>query len=107
MSGIPGGGGTGELVLCSIFFPDHLAVAFPIALALGNLVDPPATMVNSAGDYVVSFIVARFVDGKDWLRSSFRNKSRTIKEAPVRSTGRGALCVVGAEDPARPCKAYP
>ncbi|MFR5760800.1 MAG: cation:dicarboxylate symporter family transporter [Oscillospiraceae bacterium] len=41
MSGIPGGGGTGELVLCSIFFPDHLAVAFPIALALGNLVDPP------------------------------------------------------------------
>ena len=41
MSGIPGGGGTGELVLCSIFFPEHLAVAFPIALALGNLVDPP------------------------------------------------------------------
>ena len=68
MSGIPGGGGTGELVLCSIFFPEHLAVAFPIALALGNLVDPPATMVNSAGDYVVSFIVARFVDGKDWLQ---------------------------------------
>ena len=68
MSGIPGGGGTGELVLCSIFFPEQLAVAFPIALALGNLVDPPATMVNSAGDYVVSFIVARFVDGKDWLQ---------------------------------------
>ena len=68
MSGIPGGGGTGELVLCSIFFPDQLAVAFPIALALGNLVDPPATMVNSAGDYVASFIVSRFVDGKDWLQ---------------------------------------
>ena len=68
MSGIPGGGGTGELVLCSIFFPDHLAVAFPLALALGNLVDPPATMVNSAGDYVVSFIVSRYVDGKDWLQ---------------------------------------
>ena len=68
MSGIPGGGGTGELVLCSIFFPEHLAGAFPIALALGNLVDPPATMVNSAGDYVVSFIVARYVDGGDWLQ---------------------------------------
>ena len=68
MSGIPGGGGTGELVLCSIFFPDHLAVAYPIALALGNLVDPPATMVNSAGDYVVSYIVSRYVDGKDWLQ---------------------------------------
>ena len=68
MSGIPGGGGTGELVVCTIFFPDNLAVAYPIALALGNLVDPPATMVNSAGDYVVSFIVSRFVDGKDWLQ---------------------------------------
>lgn len=70
MSGIPGGGGTGELVLCTIFFPDHLAIAYPIALALGNLVDPPATMVNSAGDYVVSFIVERFVNGKDWLQKS-------------------------------------
>ena len=74
MSGIPGGGGTGELVLCSIFFPDHLAVAFPIALALGNLVDPPATMVNSAGDYVVSYIVSRFVDGKDWLQKQLKKK---------------------------------
>ena len=75
MSGIPGGGGTGELVLCSIFFPDHLAVAFPIALALGNLVDPPATMVNSAGDYVVSFIVSRYVDGKDWLQKQLAKKA--------------------------------
>ncbi len=75
MSGIPGGGGTGELVLCSIFFPEHLAVAFPIALALGNLVDPPATMVNSAGDYVVSFIVARYVDGKDWLQKQLSAKA--------------------------------
>ena len=73
MSGIPGGGGTGELVLCSLFFPDQLAVAFPIALALGNLVDPPATMVNAAGDYVVSFIVERFVNGKDWLRKKLKN----------------------------------
>ena len=68
MSGIPGGGGTGELVLCSLFFPDHLSVAFPIALAIGELIDPPATMVNAGGDYVVSFIVSRFVDGKDWLQ---------------------------------------
>ena len=68
MSGIPGGGGTGELVLCTLFFPEQLAVAFPIALAIGDLVDPPATMVNAAGDYVVSFIVSRFVDGKDWLK---------------------------------------
>ena len=68
MSGIPGGGGTGELVLCTVFFPDQLAVAYPIALALGNLVDPPATMVNAAGDYVASFIVERFATGKNWLQ---------------------------------------
>ena len=68
MSGIPGGGGTGELALCTVFFPEQMAIAYPMALALGNLVDPPATMVNAAGDYVASFIVARFVDGKDWLQ---------------------------------------
>ena len=68
MSGIPGGGGTGELVLCTIFFPEQLAIAYPFALALGNLIDPPATMVNAAGDYVSTFIVSRFVDGKDWLQ---------------------------------------
>ena len=68
MSGIPGGGGTGELVLCTIFFPDQLAIAYPIAIALGNLVDPPATMVNAAGDFVASFIVERFINGKDWLQ---------------------------------------
>ena len=68
MSGIPGGGGTGELVLCTIFFPEQLAIAYPFALALGNLIDPPATMVNAAGDYVSTFIVSRYVDGKDWLQ---------------------------------------
>ena len=75
MSGIPGGGGTGELVVCTIFFPDHLAIAYPIALAIGNLVDPPATMVNAAGDYVVSFIVSRYVDGKDWLQKKLHGKA--------------------------------
>ena len=74
MSGIPGGGGTGELVLCTVFFPDQLAIAYPIALALGNLVDPPATMVNAAGDYVVSYIVERFVTGKNWLQDKIKAK---------------------------------
>ena len=68
MSGIPGGGGTGEMVLCSIFFPEQLALALPIAWALGDLVDPPATMVNAAMDYVSTYIVSRYVDGRDWLQ---------------------------------------
>ena len=76
MSGIPGGGGTGELVLCTLFFADNMAIAYPIALALGNLVDPPATMVNAAGDYVASFIVERFVTGKDWLDKKLAEKKQ-------------------------------
>ena len=74
MSGVPGGGYIGEYIICSIFFPDQMALAFPILVTIGNLVDPPATMINSAGDYVVSFIVSRFVDGKDWLQKKLANK---------------------------------
>ncbi len=76
MSGIPGGGGTGDLVLCTMFFPDQLAIAYPISIALANLIDPPATMVNAAGDYVVSYIVARFVDGKDWLQKKLHPENK-------------------------------
>ena len=75
MSGVPGGGYIGEYIICSIFFPDKMELAFPILVAIGNLVDPPATMINSAGDYVVSYIVSRFVDGKDWLEKALVKKS--------------------------------
>jgi Na+/H+-dicarboxylate symporter len=68
MSGVPGGGYIGEYIICSIFFPDNIELAFPILVAIGNLVDPIATMINSAGDYAVSFLVSRFVDGKNWLQ---------------------------------------
>lgn len=68
MSGVPGGGYIGEYIICSIFFPTQMEVAFPILVVIGNLVDPPATMINAAGDYVTCFIVSRFVDGKDWLQ---------------------------------------
>ena len=76
MSGIPGGGGVGELVLCTVFFPEQMAIAYPIAIALGDLVDPPATMVNAAGDYVASFIVERFVNGKNWMKKQKTNKAK-------------------------------
>ena len=74
MSGVPGGGYIGEYIICSIFFPTQIELAFPILVAIGNLVDPPATMINSAGDYVVSFVVSRFVDGKDWLQKALAAK---------------------------------
>ena len=83
MSGIPGGGGTGDLVLCTVFFPEQLAIAYPISIALANLIDPPATMVNAAGDYVASFIVSRFVDGKDWLQKKL-HPAAAQAEAPAK-----------------------
>ena len=76
MSGVPGGGYIGEYIICSIFFPEQIALAFPILVTIGNLVDPPATMINSAGDYVVSYIVERFVTGKDWLEKHLAGKTR-------------------------------
>ena len=75
MSGVPGGGYIGEYIICSIFFPTQMELAFPILVTIGNLVDPPATMINASGDYVVSFIVSRFADGKNWLQ-----KALTIKQ---------------------------
>lgn len=75
MSGIPGGGGTGDLVLCSIFFPEQMAIALPISLALADLIDPPATMCNAAMDYVSTFIVSKYVDGKEWLQNRLSAKS--------------------------------
>ena len=74
MSGIPGGGYIGEYIICSLFFPSQMAIAYPIAVTIGNLVDPPATMINAAGDYVVTFLVARFTEGKDWLERARQEK---------------------------------
>ena len=70
MSGVPGGGFIGELIICSLFFPQNMAEAYPILVVIGTIIDPPATMINASGDYVVSFIVERFVDGKDWLQKN-------------------------------------
>lgn len=65
MSGVPGGGLIGEMLIVTIYgFPPE---AFPIVATIGFLVDPPATMVNASGDSVASMIVTRFVEGKGWF----------------------------------------
>ena len=68
LSGIPGGGMMGELIILSFygFNPE----VFPIILTIGLLTDPIATMVNSTGDTVVSLMVSRIVDGKDWMKKT-------------------------------------
>ena len=66
MSGIPGGGFLGELLIVTLYgFPVE---ALPLISMVGTLVDPPATMVNSTGDTVVSMILTRLLVGKKWLK---------------------------------------
>lgn len=65
MSGIPGGGFLGELMIITLYgLPIQ---AMPIISAIGVVVDPPATMVNATGDTVSSMLVTRQIDGKDWM----------------------------------------
>ncbi len=65
ISGIPSGGMLGEMLIISLFgFPPE---AMPLITMVGTLVDPPATMVNVAGDNVSGMLVARMLNGKDWM----------------------------------------
>jgi Na+/H+-dicarboxylate symporter len=65
VSGIPGGGTIGELLIISFYgFPPE---ALPVIMMIGTLVDAPATMVNAIGDNVASMLVARILGGKNWL----------------------------------------
>ena len=65
MSGIPGGGFLGEMMIVTLYgFPIE---AMPIISMIGTLVDPPATMVNAVGDNVAGMLVARILNGKHWL----------------------------------------
>lgn len=65
MSGIPGGGFIGEMVIVTLYgLPIQ---ALPMISAIGVVVDPPATMVNATGDTVASMLVTRQLEGEDWM----------------------------------------
>lgn len=66
MSGVPGGGLIGEMLIVTMYgFPPE---AFPIIATIGYLVDPPATMINATGDTVAAMLVSRLVEGKNWIK---------------------------------------
>lgn len=72
MSGIPGGGSIGELLIVSLYgFPPESLI---LITTLGQLVDPPATAVNAIGDNVASMMVARVIEGKDWMKKGLANE---------------------------------
>ena len=69
LSGAPGGGLVGEMLIVSLFgFPSE---AFPLIATLGFLFDPAATCLNASGDAIASMMVSRIVEGKDWIKGCF------------------------------------
>lgn len=81
MSGVPGGGFVGELLIITMYgFPPEALV---ILSMLGTLVDPPATMVNSTGDTVSGMMIARIIEGKNWMVKKFTHS----KKYPAEYTG--------------------
>ncbi|WP_066500980.1 dicarboxylate/amino acid:cation symporter [Abyssisolibacter fermentans] len=72
MSGIPGGGMMGSLIIVGFygFNPEVI----PIIVTIGLLTDAIATMINATGDAVVTMMVARRVEGKNWMEKSYDNE---------------------------------
>ncbi len=71
LSGAPGGGLVGEMLIVSLFgFPP---TAFPLIVTIGFLVDPPATMLNASGDAIASMMVTKIVEGKDWVTKKVKS----------------------------------
>ena len=67
VTAVPIGGGTiSEMFIISMMgFP---VAALPILTIIATIIDAPATVLNSVGDSAASMLVARFVDGKDWIK---------------------------------------
>lgn len=73
MGAIPGGGMMGEMLIISVygFSPEVL----PIIAVISTIIDAPATVLNSTGNTVCSMMVARLVEGKDWLKRSCKSEA--------------------------------
>ena len=86
MAGIPSGGFIGELMIITLYgFPP---AALPIIQIIGTVIDPPATTVNSVGDQSSSMMVARILDGKDWMDRADENRTASAEPDTADSPGR-------------------
>lgn len=70
MGAIPGGGLMGEMLIISVygFSPEVL----PIIAVISTIIDAPATVLNSTTNTVCSMLVARLVEGKEWLKKQIQ-----------------------------------
>ena len=66
ITAVPIGGGTISemLILTMMGYP---VSALPILTIIATIIDAPATVLNVVGDDVSSMMVARIVDGKEWM----------------------------------------
>lgn len=63
--GIPNGGYIGEVLAITVYgLP--MAEALPVAMILGTLVDPIATVLNANGDLISSMMISRFSEKTKW-----------------------------------------
>lgn len=66
ITAVPVGGGTiSEMLIISLMgFP---IASLPILTIIATIIDAPATLLNVVGDSASSMLVARIIDGKNWL----------------------------------------
>ena len=71
ITAVPIGGGTiSEMFILQILgFPSS---ALPILSIIATIIDAPATVLNVVGDSCSSLIVARIIDGKNFLKSNHK-----------------------------------
>lgn len=68
ITAVPIGGGTiSEMLIITMM--GYPVAALPILTIIATIIDMPATVLNVVGDDVSSMMVARIVDGKDWMKS--------------------------------------
>lgn len=70
MGGIPAGGYVAEIFIISAFgFP---TVSIPVMVLIGTITDAPATVINVTGDTGLAMVIARVVEGKDWMKRAIQ-----------------------------------
>ena len=71
MAPVAGGWLIGEMLVVSIFgFPVE---AIPLLTVITTITDIPNTVLNTTGNTVSSMLVARLVEGKNWLKGEVQS----------------------------------
>ena len=67
VTAVPIGGGTiSEMLIISML--NYPIEALPILTIIATIIDAPATLLNVTGDSASAMLVARIVEGKNWLK---------------------------------------